>query len=278
MLFQENQTRLFKEIVQFHAGELQAGGGSGMGLYSTFNTHLISVYTMPCVLFIQVMILISYVMSVTKGIVDLHQGRIAVFSEGEHKGSTFTVELPTAIAPVQAFKLIEQSYLNDSTERWRNESVMEQKSRENSDPRRPFRRSRTRNILKLESSRLYRILLVDDTALNRKMLSRLLRPQCELIIEAGDGQDAVEHLKAHFKSDGCSIDAVIMDHQMPVMDGPTAAKEMRSMGYKGLIVGVTGNALLSDIELFLSHGADAVLNKPIDMNKLDELLRGNIIY
>ena len=60
----ENQKRLFKEIVQFSPEKLQAGGGSGLGLW------------------------------ITGGIVDLHGGKISVFSEGEGTGCAFTVEVP----------------------------------------------------------------------------------------------------------------------------------------------------------------------------------------
>ena len=60
----ENQKKLFKEVIQFHPEKLQSGGGSGFGLY------------------------------ICKGIVDLHEGFLSVFSEGEGLGSTFTVQLP----------------------------------------------------------------------------------------------------------------------------------------------------------------------------------------
>ena len=43
---------------------------------------------------------------------------------------------------------------------------------------------------------------------------------------------------------------------MPVMDGPSASKAIRVIGYKGIIMGVTGNALPADIDTFLSHGAN----------------------
>jgi CheY-like chemotaxis protein len=51
---------------------------------------------------------------------------------------------------------------------------------------------------------------------------------------------------------------------MPVKDGPTATAELRAMGYKGAIFGVTGNELPSDVDHFLSSGADKVLLKPFD--------------
>ena len=60
----ENQKKLFNEVIQFNPEKLQSGGGSGFGLY------------------------------ICKGIVDLHEGFLSVFSEGEGLGSTFTVQLP----------------------------------------------------------------------------------------------------------------------------------------------------------------------------------------
>jgi signal transduction histidine kinase len=60
----ENQAKLFNNIVQFQAKELQNGGGSGIGLW------------------------------VSKGIMDLHEGAIGVYSRGEGYGSTFFIELP----------------------------------------------------------------------------------------------------------------------------------------------------------------------------------------
>ena len=54
------------------------------------------------------------------------------------------------------------------------------------------------------------------------------------------------------------------------MDGPSATEAIRSLGYRGRILGVTGNAMQHDIDHFLSKGADRVLVKPVD---IDALLR-----
>jgi CheY-like chemotaxis protein len=53
---------------------------------------------------------------------------------------------------------------------------------------------------------------------------------------------------------------------MPVKDGPTATAELRAMGYNGPIFGVTGYGLPSDVDHFLSSGANKVLLKPLDTN------------
>lgn len=52
---------------------------------------------------------------------------------------------------------------------------------------------------------------------------------------------------------------------MPLMDGPAATELLRTMGYNGAIFGVTGNGITSDVEHFLSCGADKVFLKPLDM-------------
>ena len=56
------------------------------------------------------------------------------------------------------------------------------------------------------------------------------------------------------------------------MDGPSATEAIRSLGYYGRIVGVTGNAMQHDIDHFLSKGADRVLVKPVDIEALLQLV------
>ena len=59
---------------------------------------------------------------------------------------------------------------------------------------------------------------------------------------------------------------------MPNMDGPTATEAIRSLGYRGRIVGVTGNAMQHDIDHFLRKGADRVMVKPVDIRALVRLM------
>ena len=58
---------------------------------------------------------------------------------------------------------------------------------------------------------------------------------------------------------------------MPVMNGPTAAHTLRSLGCKALIVGVSGNVLPADVQYYRSMGADAVLAKPLKFAELKEI-------
>jgi CheY-like chemotaxis protein len=61
---------------------------------------------------------------------------------------------------------------------------------------------------------------------------------------------------------------------MPNMNGPEATNQIRKLGYKGPIFGVTGNALPSDMEIFIKAGASKVLIKPVDTAIISNSFRG----
>ena len=89
------------------------------------------------------------------------------------------------------------------------------------------------------------LLVVDDSSLNRKMLLKCLRAAGHVCTEAGDGLEAIQAVKKRIgHSTGCEgkpFDAILMDFVMPNMDGPTATKEIRALGYTAPIFGLTGN-------------------------------------
>jgi CheY-like chemotaxis protein len=123
-----------------------------------------------------------------------------------------------------------------------------------------------------------RILVVDDSELNRKMMLRLLKNRCTSCIEAEDGQDAVDQMKLSLDNVTSHIDMVIMDCNMPRMDGMEASRAMRNMGYRGKILGVTGNVDPKDTANFKSHGADVVFSKPFNVKKFDKYVRKKVIH
>lgn len=78
-------------------------------------------------------------------------------------------------------------------------------------------------------------------------------------MEVDDGDVAVEFLRQNPR-----VDIILMDNQMPRMTGADAVRVMRAeLNFKGIIIGVTGNALASDIQEFISRGADEVIVKPL---------------
>jgi CheY-like chemotaxis protein len=124
---------------------------------------------------------------------------------------------------------------------------------------------------------LMKVLVVDDSDLNRKMICKALAATKEFLCEqAVDGSKAVEMVRPHLADDcnnGRLYDIILMDYQMPVMDGPTAIAEIRRLGYDGIILGLTGNALLSDRDNMLKAGANGVLLKPLNVELFRDTLR-----
>ena len=80
-------------------------------------------------------------------------------------------------------------------------------------------------------------LCVDDAPLNLRMMCRMVKSKFRELVEAENGYVAVLKL-SELMSAGKTVDVVLMDYMMPVMNGPTAAREMRNIGYKGLIIGM----------------------------------------
>jgi CheY-like chemotaxis protein len=122
-----------------------------------------------------------------------------------------------------------------------------------------------------------RILVVDDVKSIRKLFARALSNQGHTCDTACDGQECVDLFtkKSEPSStvpvDVCPYDLVLMDSEMPVMNGPTATKIIRSLGFKELVIfGVTGNVLPEDVEMFMDHGVDAVLGKPLTVERIWE--------
>jgi CheY-like chemotaxis protein len=117
------------------------------------------------------------------------------------------------------------------------------------------------------------ILVVDDVRQNRRMLSHLLASEGHACDEAANGVDAIEKVKRSMEgATSLAYDVILMDFIMPQMDGPTAAQEIRALGWKGALFGVTGNGLQSDLDRFKRCGADGVLVKPFDLDKFNEAI------
>ncbi|MFP4317284.1 MAG: response regulator, partial [Desulfovibrionales bacterium] len=109
------------------------------------------------------------------------------------------------------------------------------------------------------------ILLVEDNAVNRMVLRRALTAAGHGVEEAENGRQALEKLS------GKNFDLVLMDIQMPEMDGTEAARRIRA-GECGSpdvpIIALTAYAMKGDREKFLENGMDGYVTKPVDFTKL----------
>ncbi len=117
-----------------------------------------------------------------------------------------------------------------------------------------------------------RILLAEDNAVNQKVVLALLQKMGCVVEVAGNGRLAVEMAAS------TSYDLILMDCQMPELDGIAATIEIRNLeaaltaAQRTPIVAITANAMLNDRELCLTAGMDGFLAKPIDFAGLQKAL------
>ncbi|WP_439535655.1 response regulator [Methyloversatilis sp.] len=118
-----------------------------------------------------------------------------------------------------------------------------------------------------------RVLVVDDSDINREVAQRILVREGAEVLLAHDGAEAVAMLRARQDSAGM-VDIVLMDVQMPVLDGLAAARQIRGeLGLKQLpLVALTAGALLSERQRALDAGMDGFVSKPFEPQALVGLL------
>lgn len=115
------------------------------------------------------------------------------------------------------------------------------------------------------------VLVVDDVPSCRKMHIRLIEDYCRSCTQASDGLECLQLVEASLARNA-PYDAILLDSAMPNLTGPEAAEQLRTMGYKGRIIGVTGNARAVDIEDFLARGADLVILKPLKAEMVSDII------
>ncbi|MCA8950764.1 MAG: response regulator [Planctomycetes bacterium] len=113
----------------------------------------------------------------------------------------------------------------------------------------------------------YRVLLAEDGPDNQRLISAILRQAGAAVTVVENGQLAVDSVLAAMRADE-PFDVVLMDMQMPVLDGYGATAALRDAGYRGAIVAVTAHALAGDRERCLQSGCDRYASKPIDRTAL----------
>jgi signal transduction histidine kinase/ActR/RegA family two-component response regulator len=107
-----------------------------------------------------------------------------------------------------------------------------------------------------------RVLLAEDGVDNQRLITALLERAGAEVTVADDGRIAVA--RAHAAADaGAPFDVVLMDMQMPELDGYGATSRLRAEGYAGPIVALTAHAMSGDRERCLQAGCDGYLSKPI---------------
>jgi CheY-like chemotaxis protein len=112
-----------------------------------------------------------------------------------------------------------------------------------------------------------RLLIVDDNAVNRLVLSRVLAKQGHQVETASSGQEAIEIVRQG------AFDVVFMDLQMPGMTGMDAVKEIRAFDQLTPIVAMSANMNSDFVRTFRDQGFIEMATKPLTLEELERLLR-----
>ncbi|MBS0412502.1 MAG: response regulator, partial [Proteobacteria bacterium] len=118
----------------------------------------------------------------------------------------------------------------------------------------------------VDLERPVRLLLVEDVAVNRELVQTLLKPFDIVIDTACDGVEAIHAVERG------AYDVILMDVQMPVMDGLTASRRIRSAGCTTPIVAMTANVLPEQVGKCREAGMDDHIGKPINPQRLLEVI------
>ena len=175
-------------------------------------------------------------MAITKSIVDLMKGDIRVIT-APNKGTEFIVQLKFKLQPESE---VEE---NISTE------TLSEEQKSDDTPK--------------------KLLLVEDIEVNREIATMMLMQFGFKVDVALNGKEAVDKISS---SDPGDYDLVLMDIQMPVMNGYEAAQAIRKLNDKALanipIIAMTANAFSEDIQAAKDAGMNDHISKPIDINKM----------
>ena len=193
-------------------------------------------------------------LAICRHLVQLMQGEIGVVS-APGKGSQFWFTLPLQLLPQELEKSAIDGALVMSLGHDSRDAVMARVAADSRNNR-------------LQGAR---VLVVDDSEINCEVAKRILEADGAQVHTVADGSEAVQWLGQHAKE----VDVVLMDIQMPVMDGYSATHEIRhTLKLTNLpIIALTAGAFKAQEEAALAAGMNAFLSKPYNVEQIIALMR-----
>jgi signal transduction histidine kinase/CheY-like chemotaxis protein len=180
-------------------------------------------------------------LTISKRLADLLGGEISAVS-APGRGSRFRVDVPTG--PLKGVKMVEGRV---------EAGLVDQRA------------TVARRVPSLPPS--CRVLLAEDGHDNQILIKTFLVGAGATVKVVADGQVAVQEANAALAA-GKPYDVILMDMQMPVLDGYSATSKLRQTGYRGTIIAITAHAMAGDREKCENAGCDDYLTKPVDRAQL----------
>lgn len=214
---------------------------NGIGMSEEFQKHLFEAFSREKTSTVSKQEGAGLGLSIVKKIVDLAGGTITAKSR-LNEGTTFTVEVPCRVMDAEAIR----KFVEENTP------------------------------IVLEENYSFdgrKVLLVEDNEMNREIATDILE---ETGLSVDTAEDGVFAVKAITEKGTDYYDFVLMDIQMPVMNGYEATKAIRALpgGDKVTIIALSANAFEEDIKKSLDSGMNAHVAKPIDVKALLETMQG----
>lgn len=196
-------------------------------------------------------------MAITHGLIAAMQGDIQVESE-KNKGTRFTVTL----------------FLKRGAEESHGRPPKEAEEDQSAGKRKALQTAEASKERIPENREKMRVLLAEDNEMNMEIARTILEEKGVKVDAAFNGLEACHSFE---RSAQGTYQAILLDIQMPVMDGYAAARRIRGSGHPEAgripIIAVTANAFADDVARALTNGMDEHISKPIDFDKLMEILR-----
>lgn len=295
-----NQKRLFDEIIQFDAAKLQEGKGSGFGLW--ISKKIVSLHAgnigvssegLNCGSSFYIDIPLAEKRKKAEETflppgVPPFVGVEDCFKDIPHVTSCLMMEVGEKEDEIEETYSPTTMIIKKTLSRLKLIPVSSQYSiKHSSTPSSPFS---TTNVpissvhVTVPSIPARRLLIVDDSPVNRKMLKRMLQEVFEVIDEATHGLECLQKLQVsavnqeEHEKKMISYDIIIMDYWMPQMNGLETVKVLRSKGYTGKIIGLTGNSEKEMNDNFQAAGVDLLLTKPYQGIDMVQLFQGKCCF
>jgi len=112
------------------------------------------------------------------------------------------------------------------------------------------------------------ILVAEDNTINQRLIRKLLEKKGHKVVIAKDGKEAVDFFKEHAGKPGEQFQLILMDIQMPQMDGMEATRRIHKIDPNIPIIALTAHAMKGDKAKFMAQGMDDYISKPIDKDVL----------